>query len=199
MQKIFFTDLDGTLLNDKKQISSQNRQAIQKLTASGHKIVLTTGRSLPSAIHQANLLHLTFDGCYLIAFNGAEIYDSYHKKTLYKNRIPIDAVNRIFSLCEKNHIHVHTYDDQYVITRYVTKELKRYCNEMVCDYKLMSDVTETLGEGPSKLLLLDYDNHMSLENMKKEILRTESNIVDSFFSGDGLLEVVLKGTSKGNG
>ena len=37
--KIFFTDLDGTLLNDKKEITPGNRTAISEALSAGHKIV----------------------------------------------------------------------------------------------------------------------------------------------------------------
>lgn len=197
MTKILFTDLDGTLLDDKKQIPFENRQAIEKLIAAGHKIVLTTGRALPSAVAQAELLSLTFDGCYVIAFNGGEIYDVYNKKTLYKNRIPMDTVLKIFDLCEEHHIHVQTYDDHYVISRHLTDALKRYCREIVCEHRIVDDVEKALDKEPSKLLLLDYENHDILVQMQTLILESAGDILDAFFSSPGLLEVVPKGTNKG--
>ena len=38
--RILFTDLDGTLLNDKKEITPGNRAAVDEALAKGHKIVL---------------------------------------------------------------------------------------------------------------------------------------------------------------
>ena len=43
--KILFTDLDGTLLNDQKQISEGNLTAIRQALDLGHKVVISTGRS----------------------------------------------------------------------------------------------------------------------------------------------------------
>ena len=74
--KILFTDLDGTLLNDQKQISEGNLAAIRQALDLGHKVVISTGRALASAKKQAETLGLTMPGCYIIAFNGACIYDS---------------------------------------------------------------------------------------------------------------------------
>lgn len=197
MTKILFTDLDGTLLDDNKQIPIENCEAIEKLIADGHKIVLTTGRALPSAVHQAELLSLTFDGCYVIAFNGGEIYDVYNRKTLYKNRIPMDTVLKIFHLCEQHHVHVQTYDDHYVISRHLNDALKRYCREIVCEHRIVDDVEKALEKEPSKLLLLDYENHDILVKMQTLILESSGDILDAFFSSEGLLEVVPKGTNKG--
>ena len=47
--KILFTDLDGTLLDDNKDISQQDFDAINGMIAHGHKFVVTTGRPLVSA------------------------------------------------------------------------------------------------------------------------------------------------------
>ena len=37
--KIFFTDMDDTLLNSEKQVTKENMDAISEALASGHKIV----------------------------------------------------------------------------------------------------------------------------------------------------------------
>ena len=41
---LFAFDLDGTLLNSKKEISEANQGALQKLYLAGHKIVIATAR-----------------------------------------------------------------------------------------------------------------------------------------------------------
>lgn len=195
--KILFTDIDGTLLNDKKEIPDVNRKAIEQLIEEGHKIVLTTGRALSGTVGQAEKLGLTFDGCYIIAFNGAEIYDSYRKETLYKCRIPMDTVARIFAICEEQKVHVQTYDDKYVLAKENNAYLERYCREIVCESKIDTELPYSLVEEPSKLLLLSYDDHDKLYKMQRLILEAEGDMVDAFFSSKGLLEVVLKGTNKG--
>lgn len=74
-EKILFTDLDGTLLDDQKNISRENIENIETALRGGHKIVVTTGRPLVSAIAQSKSLGLAHEGCYAIAFNGSCIYD----------------------------------------------------------------------------------------------------------------------------
>ena len=43
--RILFTDLDGTLLNDHKEVTSGNQAAIDEALACGHKIVVCTRAS----------------------------------------------------------------------------------------------------------------------------------------------------------
>ena len=47
--RVLFTDLDGTLLNDAKEVTPGNQAAIDETLAKGHKIVVCTGRPLASA------------------------------------------------------------------------------------------------------------------------------------------------------
>ena len=46
--KLLFTDLDGTLLDDAKNISDADMTAIHAMIDAGHKFVMTTGRPLTS-------------------------------------------------------------------------------------------------------------------------------------------------------
>ena len=42
-KKILFLDLDGTLLNDDKQIPEENKRALHWAVAQGHRVVIATG------------------------------------------------------------------------------------------------------------------------------------------------------------
>ena len=65
--KILFADIDGTLLNDQKEIPKENMTAIQKALDCGHYVVVATGRPLDSAKAVAKDLGLLTPGCYPIA------------------------------------------------------------------------------------------------------------------------------------
>lgn len=45
--KLIAVDLDGTLLNDKQEISVKTKQALQKASKMGIKIVPCSGRPFP--------------------------------------------------------------------------------------------------------------------------------------------------------
>ena len=87
--KILFTDLDGTLLNRKKEITAENAAAIDRALTAGHKVVINTGRPLCGCMAQIRELGLEREGCYAITYNGGLIYDCYTKKTLYKKEFPL--------------------------------------------------------------------------------------------------------------
>ena len=77
--KLLALDLDGTLLNDSGEISKNNSLFIKKAKEKGLKIILTTGRSYPSA--KKYIDHLNIDDP-VITYNGALIQKG--KETLKK-------------------------------------------------------------------------------------------------------------------
>ena len=70
MIKLVAIDLDGTLLNEQKLISDENKQALAQAKQQGVKIVLCTGRPLAAMAHYLQELGLVDEGDYSITFNG---------------------------------------------------------------------------------------------------------------------------------
>ena len=50
--KIFFTDMDDTLLNSEKQVTKENMDAISEALAAGHKIVFCHRKKTPDILHK---------------------------------------------------------------------------------------------------------------------------------------------------
>ena len=80
--KILFTDLDGTLLNKEKKISSDDLEAIARASRQGNITVISTGRSLSSARPYIDQLASVQEQCYAIVYNGGLIYDCRDQKEL---------------------------------------------------------------------------------------------------------------------
>ena len=87
--KAFFLDMDGTLLNNQKEITLENRTAIQSALTMGHRIIISSGRTLNSIAALAKRLNLDNPGCYWIACNGAAIYDCGQKRVLLRRNLPM--------------------------------------------------------------------------------------------------------------
>ena len=66
-------DLDGTLLNDKKQIDSRTASAIQEFRRRGGVIILASGREYKEIVPYSSLLELSDDD-YIISNDGLYIY-----------------------------------------------------------------------------------------------------------------------------
>lgn len=195
--RILFTDLDGTLLNDQKLITRGNQDAIDEALAAGHKIVIATGRPLASARIQAERMGLTREGCYAITYNGAQIYDMYHKKTIYGQTLPLDLVAPLFQKAVEYNVHIQTYNDTHILSEHETKDLQIYADINCLPYEVVSDITAALGSDPYKLIVISFDDPSRLLDYQKEVLSSYHGTLDSFFSSEALLEIVPAGISKG--
>ena len=196
--KALFLDLDGTLLNNRKEITPGNRQAVQAALEAGHRIEITTGRPLVSAIEQARVLDLVAPGCYLIAYNGGVIYDLGAARIISKQTIPLDIVHHVFAEANRRGLHVQTYDDTHVVVepRCDDVELANYCRRIHMNYIVLPDIT-FLKQEPVKVLLIHEDSQEPLLSFHNWLQTTCGNQLDSFFSCDQFLEIVTNGMNKG--
>lgn len=86
--KIIAFDLDGTFLDDDKNIPEDNLQALKAASERGIMPVVATGRILegiPEAIRALPFIR------YYITVNGAYVYDAQERKTLYQGDIPVET------------------------------------------------------------------------------------------------------------
>src|SRR5580698_7789010 len=85
-------DLDGTLLNDSKQVSDQTVKAISGLPARGVKVVIASARPPRSVRHIYAQLGLD---TWQINYNGALIWDEPAKQVVYHRPMEGNVVRRI--------------------------------------------------------------------------------------------------------
>lgn len=94
-----FTDLDGTLLNSRQQVSSTNLACLHRLGEAGIVRVIATGRSHLSF---QRVIPPGFPADYLIFSSGAGILDLETGKLLNHSGLEGDDVTRITSALERH-------------------------------------------------------------------------------------------------
>lgn len=82
---IFFSDMDGTLLNADKTLSEENLKAILRLREAGGKFVVATGRVLQATRHYFEPVGVDFP---VILCNGGMIYDCSDNKVMWSEYLP---------------------------------------------------------------------------------------------------------------
>ncbi|MGT2910607.1 sugar-phosphatase [Streptococcus cameli] len=88
--KLVAIDLDGTLLNSKKEITPAVFEAIQDAKKAGVKIVITTGRPISGVKQILTDLHLTDPGDYVITFNGGLVQDAATQEDILRETLRYD-------------------------------------------------------------------------------------------------------------
>ena len=96
--KCIILDVDGTLTNDKNQITEYSKTIISELIKKNIKVILASGRSTYDVIK-------TSEECLassiLISNNGAIIYDYKNKKNIYESIIPKNKLKQIWDISIK--------------------------------------------------------------------------------------------------
>ncbi|MEH7355882.1 Cof-type HAD-IIB family hydrolase [Neobacillus drentensis] len=96
--KLVALDMDGTLLNNKGQISEANQQAIKAAQEKGIYVVLSTGRSLTTCREHADALELT---SYLVTVNGSEIWDE-KRELVERNFVKAELIEWMWELTKQH-------------------------------------------------------------------------------------------------
>ena len=126
MYKLIAIDLDGTLLNSYGDVSDENKKAIENARKRDIEVVLTSGRMSDSVIAIADEVGANN---FMIAGNGALIYDLKKKKTLYNQCIPKEKVLKIIKICEENSIYYTINTEKYILAKSLNYNLMYYYYE----------------------------------------------------------------------
>ncbi len=196
---IIFTDLDGTLLNDAKEVSPENRAAIDRALHGGHRIVITTGRPLPSAKKLAADLKLDGAGCYLIASNGGLLYDCEQDKILREIGLKREYVRFLLDEAKKRGIHCHSYSKTHVLCESMTDELEGYSRTIQVPYRIVPSITEYLDYDPWKVILINSRTLAPLAAFREALAEWEKGKCTSIYSSTTMLEYCPFGATKGEG
>lgn len=116
-------DMDGTLLDSRKQISPATLAALQRAVDAGKHIVLSTGRCRPEL---ADYTRLVPGIRYLICTSGALVYDRQEHKALYRKPLDCDTVKNLLDLARQEGAMVHLLDAASIVQRDQMQHMDRY-------------------------------------------------------------------------
>ena len=117
-KKVLVLDIDGTLTNSKKEITSATREAIQDIMIRGHKVILASGRPTPGMRRYEQELELEKYGGYLLSFNGAKIVDCISGDIIYQRTLSLTLLPSIYGFAKRNGCGLVTYLGNTVISAF---------------------------------------------------------------------------------
>lgn len=113
------TDIDGTLVNDQRQLSEFTINTLKKAHEKGVKIVLCTGRPLSGVKHLLHELGLDeFNDTYVITHNGAQALNAKTNEVVFRNLLSLDDFKALSQLSQELNVHMQT----------ITTDSKLYVN-----------------------------------------------------------------------
>lgn len=125
--KLIALDLDGTLLNSRKELTPENYAALKRAADTGVQIVPTTGRfyaGMPEAIRALSFVD------YAITVNGAQVYDIKNDAAVARCEIPLDYAIKIMEYMDKFPVIYDCYQDSW---GYMTKDMWDHVDDFNTD------------------------------------------------------------------
>jgi Cof subfamily protein (haloacid dehalogenase superfamily) len=154
--KLFAFDLDGTLLNDKKQISPVNMRALREMAEQGAVIAFATGR-LGSSVQR--YVRPPLDDAALLILNGAEVYTGRHLGSKRVHYAPLagEAADFLIGYAQGREFACNYYVDDRL---YAVRDEKTapwidvYVGQTGSCYQFVSSLGRFRGRRPSKVIFV---------------------------------------------
>jgi Cof subfamily protein (haloacid dehalogenase superfamily) len=112
MYKMIAVDLDGTMLNSYGEVTENTKRVIKQTIGKGTDVIIASGRSIDSIKGIAQEIG---SSKYMIAGNGAVVYDIKNNKIIYEKYIPKNKALDIIKICEQNSIYYNVYTNKSII------------------------------------------------------------------------------------
>ncbi len=132
--KLISFDLDGTFLDDGKNIPEDNMRAIEAAAGKGIHIVPATGRTytgLPQILRDIPFIR------YYITANGAHVYDAREDKIISRAEIPLALALKFYDYADTLPA---IYDCYKLTCGYMTESMWNKCGEYISNPAMLKHV-----------------------------------------------------------
>ncbi|WP_249870529.1 sugar-phosphatase [Oceanobacillus saliphilus] len=198
MYKLIAIDMDGTLLNDRHEVTEDVKNVLDEAKRQGIKIVLCSGRPIGGMRSYIKALNLDEEGDFVIAYNGAFVQDTHTNKVVAQISLGHDDLVKLHELSIELNTPMHFFDVEGLytpnadISEYTV--LESYLNKIPLSYRQVSDIPTNLSI--PKIMFIDNP-----ENLNQTIQALPENLNEEYTivrSAPYFLEFVHPSASKGN-
>lgn len=196
--KLLVLDVDGTLLNDEREISKRTLAALLKVQQMGVRIVLASGRPTYGLMPLAKTLELGNYGGFVLSYNGCQIIKAQNGEILFERRINPEMLPYLEKKARKNGFAIFTYHDDTLITDSPDNEYIK--NEaLLNNLKIIKEdeFSTAIDFAPCKCMLVS-DKEKALIGLEQHWEKRLAGTLDAFRSEPYFLEVVPCGVNKAN-
>lgn len=193
--KLLVLDLDGTLTNQKKEVTEHTRRTLIEAQEQGVKIVLASGRPTYGVAPLADLLELQKYEGYILSYNGGEIIDWKTGQLMYENVLDPEVLPYLYQCAKDNGFAIVTYDGKYVLTEHPEDEyvLKEALLNVMTPKKV-ENFLDAIQFPVAKCLIVGEPTRLA--TLEKEMYEHLKDCMGVFRSEPYFLELVPKGIDK---
>ena len=197
-RKIFLSDLDGSLLTSDKKVSPKTMETLEKFVAAGNTFAICTGRDINSTLSVYNGMGLRLKGSFAVAYNGGQIYDIDKKSTVFRQGIDVDFARTLLDMAKEYGVHVHTYNDEFILSEAYNECMEFYRRVIKTPLIVADNISPYMNVPPCKIICIELHDHEKQERFRLAVLDKYSDKLDLMYSNDYYLELIPKGSGKGN-
>ena len=176
MIKLIASDLDGTIIDDKRKISQENFKAIADLNKANIPFVVCTGKTYCISKDICKDLNANYG----IFGNGSQIVNLSTGEEIARNILNYDEINICISIAKKRKLHIHAYTEDSIITQNL-----KYMNlrnsilfPRQIKIKIVKNISEYIKKERPTILKLVISSKNNIEELKVELeKRTSLSIV----------------------
>lgn len=201
--KWFISDMDGTFLDDNRQIAPNSKAVMRKVKEKNSKFIIATGRvdlAVRNYYHQMDLSDA------VISCNGAFIRNLSTGKIIYENYFTneeLDIIYQKYLDLTDGSIAFHLYSKNYIYCDHLSMPIKKIMSseenaslEFKTPIVITENVIEKLVDNKEVCykVLLSSDNHQLLRTIHQEVAKVFE--LEGVFSAKDYFDLTPKGTSK---
>ncbi len=196
--KLLVLDVDGTLLDNSKEISKRTLAALVKVQQMGVRVVLASGRPTYGLMPLAKTLELGNYGGYILSYNGCQVINAKDGTLLFERRINPEMLPYLEKKARKNGFSMFTYNENILVTNdpdnaHIQYEAQLNNLEIVRE----DNFSIAVDFAPCKCMLVS-DDEEALVGLEEHWKRRLAGTLDAFRSESHFLEVVPCGIDKAN-
>lgn len=193
--RLISLDIDGTLTNSEKQISTPTLKALLDIQQRGCTVVIASGRPVAGVRKLADELQLDKYGSYVLSYNGGLITNWRTKEDVYKQTLPQDIIPELYDFAVRHNAGIITYENDTIIAgtdinKYM--QLEADINKM--EIKKADNFSEYVSFPVIKCLMSGEPE--LIEKMEKELKKKYRSLLNIFRSEPFFLEIMPKNIDK---
>jgi Cof subfamily protein (haloacid dehalogenase superfamily) len=192
--RLIATDIDGTLLNSRHELSPRNEQALRLAMKQGVQVVLATGKTYYSGRFIIEKLGLTSPGVFIQGL----VICAPDGSVLHSETLPAEAVRQVAQLAEGHDIAIVGYEG----SRLLMPEYNHFADVLVQYQEPRPEIVGPLSQMAGSVTfnkMIVMCDPAEMPALREKVAEHIDGAADIVLSSPFLLEIIPLGTSKGAG
>ncbi|WP_338983416.1 HAD family hydrolase [Spiroplasma endosymbiont of Othius punctulatus] len=198
MKRIYFSDLDGTLLKDDYVFSEKTKEVVKNIYAQGDMLIPITARGMNNLLDLAKELELDKLGGIVCGNNGATVYSFKEKKYLIKKELSKELMKQVWDRYHNNKPLKVTFNGAGTIYGFgPSKSPEFWAKVMGNKYVVAKSVNDIKESITHLVVVIKKENAHKIEDEFNELQALFGDVTNIVIYDGRAIEIAVKDVDKG--